>query len=385
MEKKIRFIMIGLAGILLISLFLNFQLNNAKQIVEQERNNLKKENAALGEKIDQATQSNKWLQDKMSLLNRELDRASKEKEDLQRRYELANKEREGLIEKLKTKPTVVVQEVQKPQEPVVTNDAYWAGVLKSKTELELQLEKVRQELKTIQINNEQLKREKVNLELDISSLNQQNQDLKIQFEYNQKILDSLTQELVREKNDKFQIQNTLKKVKNENEVFRRQLKSLNERKVSLEKRLAELQTRNKEMEDNLEKMNTFVKEKMLKIDELQGQLEGGPVAEITSPEMKPSGKSSVELPPIVVRPSRVPAGAGMGGGREGKILLINRENNFVIIDLGEEAGVRVGDVFDVYRQGSAIAHLEVIQVRRNIAACDIRKETTPLKRDDTVK
>jgi len=57
----------------------------------------------------------------------------------------------------------------------------------------------------------------------------------------------------------------------------------------------------------------------------------------------------------------------------------------VIVDIGEDAGLKIGDVLAAYRDGKPIASLEVIQARRNIAACDIKKEDSPLKIGDAVR
>jgi hypothetical protein len=67
------------------------------------------------------------------------------------------------------------------------------------------------------------------------------------------------------------------------------------------------------------------------------------------------------------------------------VLSINRDNNFIVVDLGEDAGVKPGDNFRVYREEKPIASVEAIQVRRTISACDIKKETTSVKIGDVVR
>ncbi len=385
MDKR-KIIIIGLGAIALIFFLISLQAQSAKQSLEQERDELKKENIALSQKMDEAVENSKRLENKVASLNKDLERVSREREDIQKKYDMANRERDMLIEKLRERPAapapVVRPETPAPSVQAATSavtDSYWGGILKAKTDLELQLQSIRTELKSAQLNNEQLQREKSTLELEIGNLTRQNTDLKKDFEYNQKIMDSLTQELVREKNDKFDIQNRFKALKNENQVFRRQLKSLSERKVNLEKKLAKLQTKNTELESSLARTQTFVKEKMLQMDKLQQQLETGGEGQVLEEK-----KESVELSPIVVRPKKEisPAAAG---NLSGKIILVNKESNFVIIDLGEESGIRVGDTFEVYRGTEAIANIEAIQIRKNISACDIRKETTPIKPGDVVK
>ena len=104
---------------------------------------------------------------------------------------------------------------------------------------------------------------------------------------------------------------------------------------------------------------------------------------------------SVVLPPITVRPQQPGVSASKPRTEvrpadnaevfRGKIVALNRDNNFVVIDLGEDAGVNVGDVFQVYRDNILIAKLETIQVRQNIAACDIRDELSLVRVGDKIR
>jgi hypothetical protein len=80
------------------------------------------------------------------------------------------------------------------------------------------------------------------------------------------------------------------------------------------------------------------------------------------------------LQPIVVKAAepqgttRVSAGCRPASG-------LYEENNFVIVDLGEQDGVKVGQTFNVFRNTEKIASLEVIQIRKEISAADIKSVT----------
>ncbi|MFA5145617.1 MAG: hypothetical protein WC723_06430 [Candidatus Omnitrophota bacterium] len=384
MEQKTKFILIGLAGGLVVCFFLFMQTLNSKQSVMRQRDDLKKENIALSGKLDKLESGIRDYENKVGLLNKELDRVSREKQDVEKKFELINKEKSELIERLKSRPAqVVVQAPQQPMQPQDT-DSYWAGILKAKTDLDLQLGSLRSELKSSQIMNEQLQREKATFDLDINSLRRDNEDLRRQVEYNQKLIDSLTQELVREKNDKIKIQDSFKSLKGDNSVFSRQLKSLNERKVNLERKLQELQEKNASLERKLTEMQTMLTDKISRINDIKENLGGGNGAKAPS-EAFQEKKEAVELPPIVVRPQPENLEQASVAALTGKVLAINKDTNFVIVNLGEESGVSVGSSFQVYRGDNPIAVVEVIQVRRDIAACDIKKETTPIRVGDTVR
>lgn len=386
MEQKIKFIILGLIGILVISLFIAFQNYSAKDALQKERDKLVDEKATLSGQLDKLQSSLRSGESKINSLNSELSRVSQEKKEIERKYDLAKKGQEELMEKLKSQqqaPPVVSMIQPQAQAVSQTTDAYWAGILRAKTDLELQLGNLRSGLKSAEINNEQLQREKSTLELDMNTMRRDNDDLRRQLEYNQKLMDSISQELVREKNDKTQIQDTFKLIRNENNILARQLKSLSSRKIEFENELQKLQTDKSELERRLTEMETMLTDKISKIGELKDQLDA-----IRSGRYAGAGtgeKESVELPPIVVRPQAEVATIEAQASPTGKVLAVNKDNNFVIIDLGEDSGVKVGDIFQVYRQNQAIAVIEVIRTRKTIAACDIKRETKPIAIGDAIK
>lgn len=77
------------------------------------------------------------------------------------------------------------------------------------------------------------------------------------------------------------------------------------------------------------------------------------------------------MPPIVVKGS--PRASVNVVAKEGKVIAVNTENNFIVVDLGEADGARIGNIFKVYRADKQVAIVEVIQTRRNISALDIRQ------------
>lgn len=387
MENKTKFITIGLSGGLVICLLLFIQAFNSKRLILRERDDLKKENLTLTGKLDKLDKGIKQYENRIDLLSKELDKVSQEKQELEKKYEIARKDKERLIERLKSKAAEVKVAAQ-PQVEVLPpdTDAYWAGILKAKTDLELQLGNLRNELKSARITNEELEKRKISFELDINNLKRENEDLKRQLEYNQKVMDSISQELVREKNDKIKIQAILKSLKSENAVLTRHLKSLNERKINLDKKLQGLQEKNAAIEQKFNDMQTMLTDKLSQINNLREELDAIRIRSGAEAGALQEKRESVELPPIVVRPQQPEtATQAPGAALTGKVLAINKESNFVVIDLGEDAGIKAGDSFQVYRDNKSIASVEVMQVRKNIAACDITKETAPIKIGDIVR
>jgi hypothetical protein len=115
-----------------------------------------------------------------------------------------------------------------------------------------------------------------------------------------------------------------------------------------------------------------------------------------------SSSGSMDLPPIIVNQQQAapetqaapavavasaPAASGGSGTKtDGSVISINQSNNFVIVDLGQEnSSVSIGAPLKVYRGSNEIATLEVIQVRRDICAADIKDKTSDLQVGDVVK
>ncbi|MDO8662101.1 MAG: hypothetical protein Q7K98_02620 [Candidatus Omnitrophota bacterium] len=390
MEQKAKFIIIGLAIFTLACLFLFVQAFNAKQDLTRERDDLKTENTTLNSKVDKLTVSLRSYESRITSLTKDLEEASHQKEDLEKKYAEVSKAKDDLVKKLteqasriESSSQAIVQESPLP----LSNDAYWAEVLKRKGELELQLSGLRDDFKSLQITNEQAQREKSNLELDFNNLKRENADLKRQIDYNQKISDSIAQELVREKNDKAQIQGGYKTVRNENASLSRGLRSLTVRKVSLEQKIQELQRSKGELEHRLSEMETMLTQGVAQISGIQQRIDDIKGQSKNAEDTKTGKKESVELPAIVVRPQIEAANrpGNIDSSSMGKVLAVNRDNNFVIINLGQDTGLKAGDSLKVYRGERAIAGIEAIQVRQDIAACDIKKEADPIKIGDSVK
>lgn len=395
MEDKTKFIIIALAGVLIISLYINLKSHNSLKGLQSEMAGVEEKEALLTRQIEEKTRDNQRLQDeKRSLtfdidkLRADMEKINNDKQELQKKYETLGKERDGLTEKLKLEQAKPQEEARKELDvqPSAGQDAYWGRLLRSKAELEAQLEKTRSDLKSIQINNEQIQKEKSNLELELGSLTHEKQDLKNELIYHKQNIDSVAAEVAREKNASRQYQESLKFVKSENMILRRQVKSLSDYKVELEKKLVKLQEEKSSFERRFNEMGTLLEDKMSRLTDIKDKIDA-----VRSGQEIEAEKESVELPPIVVRPQTQTQEESVSKQTQveelplvGNILAIDKENNFAIVDLGEDSGIKTGETLQAFRRDKKVATLEVIQVRKKIAACDIKKEFTPITVGDRV-
>ncbi len=392
MEQKTKIIILGLVAILIVSLFVTLQTFSSKQTVEKERDQLRKENMALSRKADEAMGETRRLADKLNSFNTDLSRVNQEKEELEKKFQIINKERQDLADQLTAAKSQrqIMQASSAISSMPASEDAYWASLVKAKTDLEFQLENLRVEFKNAQAKNGALMREKANMELEVTNLSREASELRRQLSYNQKLMDSIAQELVREKNDKFAIEGSVKEIKSDNTLLRRQLKAINNRKDNLEEKLVSMQQQNQSLNRRIDEMQNILQDRNTQIEGLKTKVENMVAGLPPSGGMKKD--VPVELPPITVRPQpekaaqkqTMPSPAMLSIA--GKIVAINRENNFVVIDLGDDAGIKLGDTFQAYnREGVPIASLEVIQTRKNISACDIKNESATLAVGDTIR
>ncbi len=190
-------------------------------------------------------------------------------------------------------------------------------------------------------------------------------------------IDTLNAEIERQESNNLQIQG---KLKNDNMILKSKIKALNKEKKLLEEKVNSFADENISLTSKLNEIGVLLKNKAAEIEGLKSKSGSGQQGIIVFDEEN----KSVELTPITVHPA-----ASAYSPDEvpfiGKVLLINRENSFVVINLGQDTGVIVGNTFSVYRDDREIAILEVIQIRSLIAACDIVKESKTIKVGDSVK
>ncbi|PIQ86756.1 MAG: hypothetical protein COV73_04210, partial [Candidatus Omnitrophica bacterium CG11_big_fil_rev_8_21_14_0_20_43_6] len=94
-----------------------------------------------------------------------------------------------------------------------------------------------------------------------------------------------------------------------------------------------------------------------------------------APEAKPAKpvKSAKKEKPLVAQ------------GQEGKVLIVNKEFNFVVINLGSKDKVGVGDEFLISRSGKPIGDIKVEKVHEFMSAAGFSEELkNAIKENDKV-
>lgn len=296
---------------------------------------------------------------------------------------------------------------------------------------ESELRKCQEDYKNFRVNYELAVREKENLASQIQKLAQEKLTLENKVSEMEKdaflakllkdksqaelLTQRVSEELVIEKREKDGFLDELKKVGAERDSLQEELDRISLSKRSLETELISLNKRldmgGREKEGLDRQVRDLERKVQLGSDEigrLKAALEEG-VGEskrAAAPEAE-----VVELPPIIVKAesltgasektrsskifiptpgaptSKVEYPLRPKTSIEGNVISISEENNFVVIDLGEEDGLKLGMSLKVYQGAEKIGEVEVIEMRRGIAACDIKdiKERREIMVGDAVK
>ena len=145
-----------------------------------------------------------------------------------------------------------------------------------------------------------------------------------------------------------------------------QIARLTGEKTALEQSATEL----KRTLDRLEQENRRLTERM---DDLTHRLTSGVAGGAVGVGAQAGAMQTIELPPIVVQ---------QGGGQaivtgpvQGKIIQIDQEHQFVVINKGSRDGIRQGSTFQISRSGTPLGKVTALRVRETVTACDIARSS----------
>lgn len=386
-------LLIGLAVLCAVALAIAFQLNTVNgslrrqfAIKEQE---FVTEKQNLNKQLSSLADTKKRLDAELGDLRAKFDALTKERDALNGKFDLVTKERASLVEKiqdlagekktladeiveLKKKeaksPASYAAPVQPSGEAVSGDDAYWANILKEKAALEIQVKNLNTQLSDVQLKTEKAMEEGRKLELELKTVTEARGDLERRLVYNEKLADSLSEDLVREKRDKKAVITQMENLRQENFELKSRLMALGDKKTSLETKLVDLQQEREILAKRLSELDHILQERVDDIIQVKDDLKT-----VRSQAKEASAKDSrvVSLEPIVVKAQQ--ESSRKSRSLSGQILAVNEENNFVIVDLGEDDGVKVGATFSVYRNMLKVATIEIIQTRKEISAADIKQ------------
>ncbi|MFH1354770.1 MAG: hypothetical protein ABIH19_01275 [Candidatus Omnitrophota bacterium] len=139
-------------------------------------------------------------------------------------------------------------------------------------------------------------------------------------------------------------------------------------RINLETKLSQVQEDIKNKEGQLEELSAQKAELEVKLKDLKQsgaqRVELGTI--VVSPEETLSAKSMEAVIVKDVRPEEVALASS--SGLEGKVLVVNKDYNFVVINLGVQDGVTLGNEFSVYRKKQFLGDVKIEKVHDSMAA-----------------
>ena len=224
-----------------------------------------------------------------------------------------------------------------------------------------QIQRLKQAKRGLEQEREELIKVKQELENQLADVNTQAKALSDQLAQEKRAREALTTELAQvrkgtqrfegqldaERNEKEELTGELAKAKQSYQSLSNELTTLRQAKEALEKRVKEMLTaRAKEAE------RIVVKPPL-----------GAPAL------VFPSAASA--LPPALA----------------GRILVVNREFNFVVVSLGSKDGILAGNRFNVVRGGTPVGTVEAERIYDNMAAANVLEEESrkAIQEGDTIE
>lgn len=240
-----------------------------------------------------------------------------------------------------------------------------------------QIEIFKKQVSALEEEREELSKAKTALEEQTGNLTKQAKAVSEQLVQEKRAREALTTELAQIRKDSSQVKSQLEQERNEKEAITEDLTKAKQSTQALSNELTTLRQAKEALEKRVKEMlvaRAKEAEQIVVTPPPASSAEGGrPAALLGSAQARPSG-------PI--------AGGGAKAGLEGKVLVVNREYDFVVISLGSKDAVGKGARFAVFRNGKQIMTVEVDKLYDNMSAANMleeEKKGSEVKEGDTVR
>ena len=221
----------------------------------------------------------------------------------------------------------------------------------------------------------QVQEEQKKIEIKLKQTNEERNSLVAKIKENQGLLTKLNDKLAEELKAK-------ELMKQEQEVLRKEITEITDSKKSIEESLSE---KIKEVDALKEELDTVT----LKKTELEEKIESLSVKEKDVVDLEKivvvpteSTETEAELQGEIIESEKSPEivsrrvyeqdfeEAEEGPPLSGAVLLINKEYNFLVIDVGEIDGVVQGEVFELSREDTPLGQVRIEKVHPNMSAAN---------------
>lgn len=200
-------------------------------------------------------------------------------------------------------------------------------------------------------------------ETNLQDYKKKSSDLEVKFQLAEENINKLNSGLQEEKTAK---QGALAKI----DQLKTDLEQQKALRLDLEKKFNQAQKDVEGIQAQLKELGSKKAELEAKVKDLEERSQGVELGKIVvSPETQPSAQPPVEeakaKPQVKAKPQKAAVSA-----LEGKVLVVNRDYNFAVINVGSKDGVEIDNVFSVYHANKYIGDVKIEKVHDSMAAAD---------------
>lgn len=355
MDKTLRSILLVLIGLVILSSFSTGWFFLAKESLYNDYVDLedlfKTSVERLNSELASSQRDNKELSKRLEVVEKELNVLESKNNAINFKYKGILEEKDYLDKELVRVKKGKFYLEKKLKE--IKSDRFIAGLLRENVSLDIELKRLKESLVPKDSKIESMSIEISRLSKEVSELEKKAKDFI-------EVAEVLSKDLLKEKQrfEKLFVEDHLLKIKlaeKKDDVDK--FKDLVTDKSNLQIKLYSMEKELVDKNEELYKLKLAFRNKVQ--DEERSRAEA-----YHAPE-------EVDLPRIILDNRMTYSKRSMSLGQEGRILTVNADHDFVVIDLGRQDGIDLGTIFDVYRRGRIIGCIETIQTRERISACDI--------------
>ncbi len=389
MDKTLRSILWILVGLVVLSSFSTAWFFLSKEKLYNEYTNLEELFKATMDKLNTeltlATREKTELKSKLQSIEERFNTLEASHKGLRSEHEIAVSERDGLKRELAgvKKGKAFLEKRLREME----SDMFVANLLKQKVGLEVEIERLKNDMDPKNQEISRLKAESVGKDLMLVKLQEEKNLVEQRLKNSEQVAQIISNDFLKEKDinkddkrmsEKIAMENNALKSKiSEFEEIAKEYNSLLAEKENMKAKLARLESDVEYKNQEINKFKIAFQENAVKSQEVRAEAYHSP-EEVDLPPIRAQKTARLTSPSLERMAEKLEL--------KGRIITINREHNFVVIDLGKQDGIDIGNRFNVYRGETFLGSVEIIQTRDRIAAADIKdlKEGLSIEINDTV-
>ncbi len=187
--------------------------------------------------------------------------------------------------------------------------------------------------------------------------------LEAKLEEAQAKIDTLTKDLEQEKAARQEAADQTAKVNTELEEHKKS-------RSELESKLTRAQEDMKKIQEQLKDMDSKKATLEAKVKDLESQLQQAQSKDVELGKIvvAPEGSGQQAGEPVSATSAQQPEEKTQERSSAGKVLVVNKDYNFVVINLGAKDGVREGDIFSVYHNNKYLGDIKIDKIHDSMSA-----------------